>query len=164
MCMEWPLIHTPRRVLPFRRDLLLPAAILVPTRSLDAEGWRGPPAPVPILTLAVISTPPWRWQTRIFRGWKDLVQAVLPPSRYGVAGCQSPQEDKKSPDSQLPSYPRGWPAFVCRSRQKGEERSPEILGLADRAFHNLTPPSSLDTFPAKSYMCLITLSSACSPH
>ena len=125
------------------------------------KGKKDPHAPVPTSKLAVMSTPPWCWQARVSRGWKDLAQAVLPPSRYGVAGCQSPQEAQKGSDSQLPPCPRGWPAFVCRSGQRSEERAPEIPGLVLKVFHNLTTPTSTGTFPAKSYSYLITLTFLC---
>ncbi|XP_043300497.1 uncharacterized protein LOC122426022 isoform X2 [Cervus canadensis] len=67
---------------------------------------------------------------------------TLQPFRYGVAGCQCPQEDKKHPDRQLPSYHRGWPAFVRGSPQRDEEGGSDIPGLAGEAICNLTLPTS----------------------
>lgn len=120
-------------------------------------GAKGTLAPVPVPALAVMSTLPQCWLVRICREWKELVQAVFLLSRYRVAGCQGPQEGKKGPDSQLLSYHRWWPVFVCRSRQRDEERSPEIPCLAANPctiwFHPL--------FPAKSHSCLIPLTVFC---
>ena len=130
------------------RDLLWPGAFPPPTRPPCAEGQRGSPAPVPTRTLAVVATPPWGWQAKVFWGWKEPVWAVLLRSRDRVARC---------PDRQLPLYHTGWSAFVCRSQQRGEERSPHIPGLASKALCNLTPP----TYPGKSHTCLITLTFLC---
>ena len=153
MSREGSLIHTPPGVLPLTRDLLWPANFLVLPRPPCAEGQRGALASVRSPTLAVMATPPWSWQARVFRRWKEPMCAVLPPSRYAVAGCQCPQEDKKCPDRQLSLYHRGWAAFVCRSQQRGKERNPALPGLAGKALCSLTPLTS----PGKSHTCLITL-------
>lgn len=80
----------------------------------------------------------------------------------GWQGARLPRKARKAQDSQLPCYHRWWPAFVCRSQQS-RERSPEIPGLADKALHPLTLPTSPGTFPARSHTYLITISPACFP-
>ena len=149
---EGSLIHLPLAVRPLMRDLLWPAVSSVSSGPRVQPPASGPPPP-----LAVVATLVHSGRARVFRRWKEPICAMLPPRRYGVARCQHPQEDKKHPDHQLPSYHRGWPAFVRRSPQRDEERGSDIPGLAGEAICNLALP----TAPGKSHTCLVTLTFLC---